>query len=89
MGNRATNYEAYARQPGDVFVYNPKNLPFSDNLVMDTDWKEGNVTALAFDTIDTDGMVIYVPYYYTVTEGIISDCPQCQKRAAKTAKEAL
>jgi hypothetical protein len=21
---------AYARQPGDMFVYNPKNLPFSD-----------------------------------------------------------
>jgi hypothetical protein len=88
-GRPSDNYEAYARQPGDVFIYNPKNLPFSDILVMDTDWNEGKAKALAFDSIDTDGMVIYVPYFYTVTEGIISDCPQCQKRAAKLAKEAL
>ena len=56
---------------------------------MDTDWNERKVKALAFDTIETDGMVIFIPYYYTVTEGIISYCPQCEKRAAKTAKDAL
>ena len=82
-GKPSDNYEAYARQPGDVFIYNPENLPFSHILVMDSDWKEGKVKALAFDTIDTDGMIIYVPYYYTVTEGIISHCPQCEKRALK------
>jgi hypothetical protein len=76
-GKSGDNLEAYARQPGDVRIYNPENLPLTDILVMDRDYQGKTIKVLAYDQIQTAGMVIYIPYYYTVTEGIISGCPKC------------
>jgi hypothetical protein len=82
-GNPGDNHEAYARQPGDVFIYNPENLPLSAILVSDSEWDGKTIKVLAFDAINTSGMVIYVPYYYSISEHLISGCPQCEKRAVQ------
>jgi hypothetical protein len=76
-GKPGDNAEAYARQPGDVRIYNPENLPLTDILVMDKDYGDKRIKVLAFDQIQSAGMLIYVPYYYSITEGIISGCPEC------------
>jgi hypothetical protein len=76
-GKAGDDEEAYRRQPGDVRIYNPENLNLSDILVMDSELNGQSVKSLAFDTVETAGMTIFVPYYYTVKEGIISACPKC------------
>jgi hypothetical protein len=76
-GRPADNLEAYARQSGDVRIYNPQNLPLTDILVMDRDYEGRKIKVLAYDQIQTEGMLIYIPYHYSMTEGIISGCPKC------------
>lgn len=76
-GKPGDNSEAYARQPGDVRIYNPENLPLTDILVMDRPYGDKTIKVIAYDQIQTAGMVILVPYYYTATLGIISGCPKC------------
>ena len=44
-------------------------------------------SSLAFDTILTAGMTIFVPYYYTVKEGIISACPKCPPLVLPAAED--
>jgi len=74
---RPDNPEAYARQPGEVRIYNPENLPLSDILLMDTFLGDKTVKGLAFDAIRCADMIMYVPYYYSEKERIISNCPKC------------
>jgi hypothetical protein len=79
-GRTGDDYPAYARQPGDVFIYNPEELPLSKILVTEMDTQDGTKMVVnAFDIIATEGMTIYIPLYYTVTEGIISGCPHCKR----------
>lgn len=68
---------AYARQPGDVLIYNPEGLSLTDVLTRDGAFGEHKTRVNAFDHIQTRGMNIWVPYYYTAKEGLISDCPTC------------
>ncbi len=81
-GKAGDDEEAYRRQPGDVRIYNPDNHALTDILVMDSQFNGQTVKSLAFDTIQTAGMTIFVPYYYSIKEGIISACPKCPPRAA-------
>lgn len=82
---------AYARQPGEVYIYNPNGLPLSEILTAPTPspFGEGMIRSLAYDAIETEGMNILIPLLYTVTEGIVSDCPKCTKEAANATKEDL
>jgi len=86
-GRPGDNEEAYRRQPGDVQIYNPENLSLSDILVVDSNFNGGSIKTLAFDTIQTAGMTIFVPYYYTVKEGIISACPKCPPLVLPAAED--
>ena len=71
-GRPSDREEAYARQPGDVRIYNPEALPLSEILV------DSHSQALAYDSIECAGMAIFVPYYYSAKEGIIGGCPKCK-----------
>lgn len=78
-GMPGDNTEAYSRQPGDVRIYNPENLLLCDILVMDTMLCEKIVKGLAFDAIRCSDMTIFIPYYYSAKEQIISNCPKCKQ----------
>jgi len=82
-GKTGDNTRAYERQPGDVRIYNPKNLPLSEILIADRqftrDGKEVTVKALAFDCITSNGINIYIPYYYQIAENLIEGCAKCNK----------
>lgn len=82
---------AYARQPGEVYIYNPKGLPLSEILTAPTPspFGEGIVRSLAYDAIETEGMTILIPLLYTVTEGIVSGCPKCNKEAGRETEETV
>lgn len=88
---RPEDEAAYARQPGEVYIYNPNGLPLSDILTapIPSPFGEGTVRSLAYDAIETEGMNILIPFLYVVTEGIVSDCPACSKEAASATKEAI
>jgi len=79
---------AYARQPGEVFIYNPEELPLSQILTGPASVGELATQALAYDAIESEGMHILIPWLYSFNEGIISECPECAKAAAKTTKGA-
>ena len=82
-GKAGDNTQAYERQPGDVRIYNPKDLPLSEILVADQKFtyegKEVSAKALAFDCITSSGMNIYIPYYYQITEHLVEGCAKCKK----------
>ncbi|MFM0184164.1 hypothetical protein PQR25_00090 [Paraburkholderia nemoris] len=88
-GKAGDDWEAYKRQNAEVRIYNPRDIPLPDLILMDTqmtyDGKEVTVKSLAFDSIDTTGMTIWIPYVYEVEEGIINFCPKCEKMAAEQA----
>jgi hypothetical protein len=73
-GRPGDNQSAYDRQPGDVRIYNPDNLPLKDILVIND---EQGVEVLAFDQIKTAGLLVFLPYYYSIKEGLVSNCPKC------------
>lgn len=79
--------EAYERQPGDVRIYNPEGLPLSDILLMDktieVDGTEIGEKVLAFDSIKSCGLNIYIPYLYLIKEELIQGCKECSKKTAK------
>ncbi len=77
-GKPGDRTEAYDRQPGDVRIYNPENLPLSDILIGESMLGGKIVQGLAFDIIRSAGMIIYVPYYYSGKERLISGCPKCK-----------
>ncbi|WP_210371207.1 hypothetical protein, partial [Acinetobacter baumannii] len=66
-GRPGDNEEAYKRQPGEVLIYNPNDLPLSDVLVMEQKMNsESGVVAIkrnAFDAIRSDGLTFWIPYY--------------------------
>lgn len=70
--------------PNQVVIYNPDGLPNSEILSIDREIQnEGSIItcqAIAFDFINCEGMTILIPYYYSVTEGIITSCPDCDKK---------
>lgn len=94
-GKPGDNNEAYERQPGDVRIYNPEDLPLSDILVTDKEFtfegKEIITKALSFDTITSCGLNIFIPYYYQVTEDLVQGCSKCKKgtkaRVTSVAKD--
>lgn len=79
-GRPGDNYAAYERQPLDVHIYNPRNFALKDILLHETELNGQKVMANCFDSIETEGMTIYIPIAYTVLEGIVSGCPRCEPR---------
>lgn len=83
-GKAGDNVQAYERQPGDVRIYNPNNLPLSEILVADKkvihEGKEAFIKVLAFDCITSSGMNIFIPYYYQIKEHLVEGCAKCNKR---------
>lgn len=82
-GKPGDNIEAYERQPGDVRIYNPEDLPLSEILIREEktikDGKEITIFPLAFDSINCSNLNIYIPYYYEVKENLIEGCVKCKK----------
>lgn len=76
---RNENNEAYQKQPGDIFIYNPERLELKDILT------SREYTGLTFDAINTEGMQIWIPFYYAIKENIVEGCPKCYKDLAKKA----
>ncbi|GBQ83272.1 hypothetical protein AA14337_2550 [Acetobacter malorum DSM 14337] len=88
--NQPEDEAAYARQPMDVHIYNPDNLPLSEILVQDDTLDGQQIKSLAYDWIISDNMNIWIPYHYTISELIVSICPQClvgiMKKAGRDAQ---
>ncbi|WP_265557016.1 DUF6602 domain-containing protein [Serratia grimesii] len=86
-GKPGDNKEAYERQPGDVRIYNPQNLPLSEILVADKKVShEGNDTiikVLSFDSIISCGLNISIPYYYQIKEELVQGCQKCRRNTKK------
>ncbi|PYD32847.1 hypothetical protein DND58_05575 [Pseudomonas syringae pv. pisi] len=82
-GRPGDNIEAYQKQPGDVRIYNPEGLLLSDILVVDKkvilDGKEAITKVLAFDSIKSCGLNIYIPCYYQIKEDLVQGCSKCKK----------
>ena len=74
-GQPGDNQAAYDRQPGDVRIYNPENLPLADILVAEDPGT--GLRSLAFDQIQAGGMVIFLPWHYSLKEGLVASCPKC------------
>lgn len=83
------NEAAYIRQPGNIIIYNPENLPLTELLTRPIDTDCGVISAAAYDSIDTAGMTIWLPYYYSFTKSFITSCPKCSKqpKTRKTSKQ--
>ena len=79
---------AYVRQQGEVYIYNPQGLPLRDVLTAAAPFGTGTIQSLAYDAIETQGMNILIPFLYSVTEEIISDCPKCGEEKLKPKKTA-
>ena len=80
---------AYARQPGEVYIYNPDNLPLPEILTRDAVMFGMETKALAYDWIVSEEMNIWIPYHYTAQELIISICPQCLAGIRKKVKQQM
>jgi hypothetical protein len=76
---------AYARQPMDVYIYNPDNLPLSEILLRDSQFDDKTIKSLAYDSIISEGLNIWIPYHYVIAELIISFCPQCMADIVRKA----
>lgn len=68
---------AEARQPGDVYVYNPEALPLKDVL------RSVDNFGITYDMVNTGGLQVWIPWYYSIKEGIIDGCPKCRKVLTK------
>jgi hypothetical protein len=75
-GKPGDDNEAYARQPLDVKIFNPDDLPFKELLVT----PEGNLTV---DDIVLGNVHVWIPYFYTERDGVIGSCPKCSKRSRR------
>jgi len=82
-GKPGDNWEAYKRQNAEVRIYNPRGIPLPDLIMADTvvrhDGKDAVVKSIAYDSIETSGMIIWIPYIYEIEEGIINFCHKCEK----------
>ncbi|MBB1440901.1 hypothetical protein H5202_20020, partial [Shewanella sp. SG41-4] len=71
--------EAYVRQPGMVYIYNPDGLELPDILTFNQEFGEYTVPVAAFDSIIIGDMCIQLPYYYSVKEDLITRCSKCKE----------
>lgn len=62
-----------------IWVYNPNELPFSDILCSEIEKFGCRYRSITFDHILCEKMNIAIPYYYSIKQGIINGCPQCEK----------
>jgi hypothetical protein len=83
---QAEDEDAYRRQPGDVRIYNPDNLHLSNIILMDSNIGENKIKSLSFDDIQTSGMQIWIPYFYTAKLNLISGCPKCTQAVQRARK---
>ena len=88
FGKPGDNWEAYKRQPTEVRIYNPRDIPLSDLILMDApmmhEGREVILKSFAVDSIETDGMTIWIPYIYELEQEIINTCPKCERIVFKT-----
>lgn len=86
--NLPEDEEAYKRQPQLVYIYNPEDIDLPDILTYELKDDNGNIkaTPLAYDMIETNNMNIWIPYYYSTKESLISGCKKCQKAEERLKK---
>lgn len=80
---------AYARQPMDVYIYNPDNFPLSEILLSEGQLNGKTIKSLGYDSIISSGLNIWIPYHYSITEHIISHCPKCTSDISKKAAHSV
>jgi Domain of unknown function (DUF6602) len=78
-GEKGDNFEAYEKQPGNVLIYNPENIPLPDVLLIEQEFQGKKTKALGFENLRIDGKAYFVPYYYLEKEALVEKCPQCPK----------
>ena len=81
----------YANKGGLVRIFNPDGRPLRDILLMDATLGGEPCKASAYDSIQTAGMEIWIPYVYSAERGVISGCPKCaladnRKRKTQTKR---
>ena len=86
---QAEDEAAYARQPGDVRIYNPDNLPLPEILTREDTLNGQKTRSLAYDWIISEEMNIWIPYHYTASDLIVSICPQCLVDIIKEAGRSV
>lgn len=69
-GKPGTDSERYAKQPGDVIVYDPEGLGF-ENLLFSS---EGLIT---YEHVIIDGRQYWLTLHYVVAHELIDPCPKC------------
>lgn len=80
MGKPGDNEAAYARQPGDIRIYNPDGLALTD-ILFRASWINGReVPSLDYDMIEAGGMSIWLPAHYAEARSMITGCPTCAKQ---------
>jgi hypothetical protein len=70
---RELDEERYKRQPHEVKIYNPGQLPLSDILL------DVNKIGLWYEDIIINDYNYWIPRYYIQEEGLIEYCPECIK----------
>ncbi len=63
----------------DIKLYNPENHPL-DELMLHPENK-----SLLFDELVINGEKYWIPFYYSVAEKLISECPKCEKKNNKSS----
>ena len=86
---RPEDEAAYVRQPFDVRIYNPDDLPLPEILTRDDTLHGLKIRSLAYDWIISEEMNIWIPYHYTISELIVSICPRCLSEIIKKAKRGM
>ncbi|MGM4982566.1 DUF6602 domain-containing protein [Rhizobium sp. 11_C7_N12_5] len=79
---------AYARQPGDVRIYNPDDLPLPEILTREDTLNGQEIRSLSYEWIISEGMNIWIPHHYIVSELIVSICPRCLSDIMKKFKRS-
>jgi hypothetical protein len=62
-------------EEGEVRIYNPEGLPLKSILEM----QKHDLPVLSYDTIEIGDITVWLPYYYSIKESLIADCPKCTK----------
>jgi hypothetical protein len=76
--NFPNDEEAYVRQPGVVFIYNPEELELSQILIREIDVDGNKLNSISYEMIEINGLFIWLPYYYILKENLMSFCPKCE-----------
>ncbi|WP_336030962.1 DUF6602 domain-containing protein [Acinetobacter pittii] len=75
--NLPLNEEAYIRQPGVVFIYNPEELDLKEILVREGDLNGKKLNVISYEMIEINEIFIWLPYYYILKENLMIFCPKC------------